>query len=87
MHYSLSTVEEQFLVHIFLHFNFSYWKSSYVCVEVGVADGCSTTTVEWFIVAFQARAEQLLLDCNLAFCNPSSTFQQTQNISHLLSIM
>jgi hypothetical protein len=48
---------------------------------------CSTTVVEWFIVAFQAKAEQLLLDCNLAFCNPSSTIQQTQNISHLLSII
>lgn len=34
----LSTFEEQFLVHIFLHFNFSYWKSSYICVEVGVAN-------------------------------------------------
>jgi hypothetical protein len=33
-HYSLSTFEEQFLVHIFLHFNFSYWNSSYICVEV-----------------------------------------------------
>jgi len=34
MHYSLSTFVEQFLVHIFLHFNFSYWKSHYICVEV-----------------------------------------------------
>jgi len=32
--YSLSTFEEQFLVHIFLHFNFIYWNSSYICVEV-----------------------------------------------------
>jgi hypothetical protein len=34
MHSSLSICVEQFLVHIFLHFNCSCWKSSYICVEV-----------------------------------------------------
>jgi len=73
-HSPLSLFVEQFLVHIFLHCNFNYWKSSYICVE-------------GFIMAFQAKAEQLLLDCNLAFYNLSSTIQQIQNIRHLLSIM
>ena len=88
MHYCLSAFVEQFLVHIFLRFNFNCWKSSYMCVEVEGSRCLRSYHVlqqsfEWFIVAFQAHTEQLLFDCNLAICDPSSTIQQTHHINLL----